>query len=311
MSDPKAPMTPTPTPQQQPTDRVDIEFRVRERRQWQLVVGRFVRHRAAIVSLVVLVLVVLVAFVGGQLWKYQYFEITPVGFAPPSPAHPLGTNQIGNDVFAQMLRGAQQSLKVAFVVAILSTGIGAPYGAIAGYYGGRVDTVMMRLCDVLLTLPLIALAGTIGGILGGSWLATALIIGGVGWVINARVVRSVVLSLRQQEFVEAARALGASDSRIVFRHLLPNVTGAIIVQATLDIAFAILVEAGLSFVGLGVRAPDTSLGVLTFSARDSVDTHPMLFYAPGLTIIIIALCVNFIGDGLRDAFDPRQTRQRR
>jgi peptide/nickel transport system permease protein len=311
MSDAKAPTTPAPTPQPQPTDRVDLEFRVRERRQWQLVLRRFLRHRAAVVSLIVLILVVLIAFVGAQLWKYEYYDITPEGFAAPSADHPFGTSQIGHDVFAQVLRGAQQSLKVAFLAAFLSTGIGAPYGAIAGYYGGRVDTVMMRLCDVLLTLPIIALAGAAGRIFSGSWLSTALIIGGVGWVVNARVVRGVVLSLRQQEFVEAARALGASDSRIVFRHLLPNVTGAIIVQATLDIATAILVEAALSFVGLGIHAPDTSLGLLTNDARDTVETHPILFYAPGLTIIIIALCVNFIGDGLRDAFDPRQTRQRR
>jgi peptide/nickel transport system permease protein len=282
-----------------------------ERGQGRQVLSRFLHHRAAVVSLVLLVLVILLAFVGAELWRYRYDTITPDSFARPGPAHPFGTDQIGHDTFAQVLRGAQQSLKVAFLVAVLSTGIGAPYGAISGYHGGRVDTVMMRVCDVFLILPVIALAGAMGRVFEGSWLTTALVLGGVGWVVNARVVRGVVLSLRQQDFIEAARALGASDARIVVRHLLPNVTGVIIVQATLDVAVAILTEAALSFVGLGVRLPDTSLGLLSFAARDAVDTHPWLFYFPGGTIILIALCVNFIGDGLRDAFDPRRTRQRR
>jgi peptide/nickel transport system permease protein len=234
-----------------------------------------------------------------------------LGSLSPSADHPFGTDTIGHDMVAQVLRGAQQSIKVAFLVALLSSGIGVPYGAIAGYYGGRIDTIMMRVCDILLTLPVIALAGALSHVFDGSWWTVALILGGLGWVVNARVVRGVVLSVREQEFIEAAKALGASDVRVVFRHLIPNVTSAIIVQATLDIAIAILAEAALSFVGLGVRAPDTSLGLLTFNARDEVDTKPWLFYAPGLTIIIIALCVNFIGDGLRDALDPRQTRLRR
>jgi peptide/nickel transport system permease protein len=212
---------------------------------------------------------------------------------------------------AQVLRGAQQSLKVALLVTLMCSLLGEPYGAIAGYYGGRVDTVMMRICDVLMTLPAVALAGVLGHVFSGSWLTTALILGGIGWVFNARIVRGVVLSVRGQEFVEAARALGAGDPRIVFRHLLPNVTGPIIVQATLNFAGAILGEAALSFVGLGVRAPDTSLGLLTFNARAFVDTRPWLFYAPGIAIILIALSMNFIGDGLRDALDPRQVRQRR
>jgi ABC-type dipeptide/oligopeptide/nickel transport system permease subunit len=164
---------------------------------------------------------------------------------------------------------------------------------------------------VLLTLPFLAVVGAMAHHFSGTWYTVALLLGAFGWVVNARVVRGVVLSLREQEFVEAARALGASDARIVFRHLLPNVTGPIIVQATLDIAFAILGEAALSFVGLGVQTPDTSLGLLANNAKDALDTRPWLFYFPGLMIIVIALCINFIGDGLRDALDPRQTRQRR
>jgi peptide/nickel transport system permease protein len=223
----------------------------------------------------------------------------------------MGTDDIGHDYFARVLRGGQQSFNVAFVVAILSSCIGAPYGAIAGYYGGRIDNLMMRFVDVLLTLPFLAVVGAMALHFQGTWWIVALLLGALGWVVNARVVRGVVLSLRNQEFIEAARALGASDLRIIFRHLLPNVTGVIIVQGTLDIAGAILGEAALSFVGLGIQNPDTSLGKLANDARDALGTRDWLFYFPGLMIIVIALSINFIGDGLRDALDPRQTRQRR
>ena len=287
------------------------EFTIRERKQWQMVLARFFRHRAAVVSLVALILITLLAFAGPLIWKYSYYDISSPGSSPPTLNNPFGTDGIGHDLFARSLRGAQQSLKVAFMVTVLSIGIGVPYGALSGYYGGRIDTIMMRICDVLLTLPLIAVAGAIVVGHGGTILIVSLVLGLLGWVVDARVVRGVVLSLREQEFVEAARALGASTPRIVFRHLLPNVTGTIIVQATLDIAGAILAEAALSFLGIGVQPPDTSLGVLTQEARTAVDTRPWLFYFPGLMIVLIALTANFIGDGLRDAFDPRQTRQRR
>jgi peptide/nickel transport system permease protein len=290
---------------------IEREFTIKERKQWQMVLLRFLRHRMAVVSLLVLIVVILVAYVGPLLWKYDYTDTTSPGSSAPTLNNPLGTDQLGHDLFAQVMRGAQQSLLVALIVAVLSTGIGAPYGAISGYYGGRIDTIMMRVCDVLLVLPVLAVAGAIVVGHGGSVVVVALVLGLLGWVVNARVVRGVVLSLREQEFIEAARALGGSTVRIVVRHLLPNVTGAIIVQATLDVAGAILGEAGLSFVGIGVQPPDISLGVLANQARTAVDTRPWLFYFPGLVIIIIALTANFIGDGLRDAFDPRQTRQRR
>jgi ABC-type dipeptide/oligopeptide/nickel transport system permease subunit len=295
----------------EPGRRTEREFTVKERSQVSMVLRRFLRHRAAVVSLVILVLVALMCYIGRKLWPHDYTWIGGPSSQSPTLQYPMGTDAIGHDYFAQVLRGGQQSLNVAFLVALVSTGIGAPYGAIAGFYGGRVDNVMMRFVDVLLTLPFLAVVGAMAHHFAGNWYTVALLLGAFGWVVNARVVRGVVLSLREQEFVEAARALGASDARIVFRHLLPNVTGPIIVQATLDIAFAILGEAALSFVGLGVQTPDTSLGLLANSAKDALDTRPWLFYFPGLMIIVIALCINFIGDGLRDALDPRQTRQRR
>ncbi len=292
--------------------RVEREFTVKERSQTSLVVRRFMRHKAAVVSLVVLVLVALACYVGRRLLPHNYDWISPsTGNQPPSLEYPMGMDDIGHDYLARVLRGGQQSFNIAFLVALISTAIGAPYGAIAGYYGGRVDNYMMRFVDVLLTLPFLAVVGAMAHHFRGTWWIVALLFAVLGWVVNARVVRGVVLSLRQQEFIEAARALGASDLRIIFRHLLPNVTGVIIVQATLDIAGAILGEAALSFVGLGIQSPDTSLGSLANAARDALGTRDWLFYFPGLMIIVIALTINFIGDGLRDALDPRQTRQRR
>jgi ABC-type dipeptide/oligopeptide/nickel transport system permease subunit len=292
-------------------EKVDREFTVKERKQWQIILTRFFRHRLAVASLIVFILLVLLAYVGPLVWKYDYTDLSSPSSVRFSPSNPMGTDSLGHDLFAQVQRGMQQSLFVAFVTTLLSTGIGAPYGAIAGYFGGRIDAIMMRVCDVLLTLPLLLVAGALVTGRGGSVLMVGLVLGLLGWVVDARVVRGVVLSLREMEFVEAAKALGAGPVRIVFRHLLPNATGAIIVQATLNIAAAILAESALSFVGLGVQAPDTSLGVLVNSARLAVETRPWLFYWPGVMIILIALSISFIGDGLRDAFDPRQTRQRR
>jgi peptide/nickel transport system permease protein len=214
---------------------------------------------------------------------------------------------------AQVMRGTQQSIKIALMIAFLATAAGAIWGAVAGYYRGWADGVMMRAVDVLLTMPIIAVAAALAGMGfgGGTWWAIALILAALTWPYISRVVRGVVLSLREQEFIEAARALGASDARIVFRHLLPNALGPIIVVATISVATAILAETALSFIGLGVQSPDTSLGLLVTGARDAVTTRPWLFYFPGLFIILIALTINFIGDGLRDAFDPRQTQVRK
>jgi peptide/nickel transport system permease protein len=308
MSDTKAP---SGAPAATATSTTEREFTVKERGQTAMVARRFVRHRAAMVSLMVLIIIVLICYVGRRFWPHNYDWIEGPSFAGPSLQYPMGTDVIGHDYFAQVMRGGQQSLNIAFLVAAISSGIGAPYGAIAGFYGGRIDAVMMRIVDVILTLPLLVVAATLAHHLQGSWYVVATVLGVLGWVVNARVVRGTVLSLREQEFVEAARALGASDLRIIFRHLLPNVTGPIIVQATLDIAVAILLEAALSFLGVGIQHPDTSLGLLTSDAKNYMSTSPWLFYAPGIVIIAIALCINFIGDGLRDALDPRQTRQRR
>lgn len=286
----------------------------KELSQAQLVLRRFLRHRLAVAGLGVFLLICAFGFLGPLVWKYGV-EIVPgaPSSAPPSAAHPFGTDQPGHDVLGQVMRGTQQSMKIALTVALLATTIGSIWGAVAGFYRGWVDALMMRFVDVLLALPFIAVAIALTvNIQGGStWLGLALVLGLLAWLGISRIVRGVVLSLREQEFVEAARALGASDARIILRHLLPNALGPIIVAATITIALAILAETALSFIGFGVKTPDTSLGLLITSAQSAVFTRPWLFYFPGIFIILIVLSINFIGDGLRDAFDPRQTLVRR
>ncbi|NEB77843.1 ABC transporter permease [Streptomyces sp. SID14478] len=290
--------------------RAEHEFTVRERTQGQLILRRFLRHRAAMISLTVFVLIVLWAFIGPHLWHYSYGKYTSDNSQAPSAKHPFGTNSSGYDAYAQVMRGTQTSLKIAIMIALGSTVVGAIWGAIAGFYRGLVDAVLMRISDLVLTLPLLAIALVISSRSGGSWYWIALVIAGLTWAYVSRVVRSTVMSLREKEFVEAARALGASDTRIIFRHLLPNALGPIIVNATILVATGILTETALSFLGFGVQPPDTSLGLLVAQAQTAVDTRPWLFYIPGAFIIVIALTINFIGDGLRDAFDPRQQRVR-
>lgn len=286
------------------------EFTVAERSQGQLVLRRFLRHRLAVISLVVLLAVVLLAFVGGALWRYDVGVSTGDYSQPPSLDHPFGTDASGADSFAQVMRGTQISIGIAVLVAVFSTVIGTIWGATAGYYRGAVDTVMMRISDLILTLPLLAVAAVLGHNVGGSWWLIALVIAGLYWAYVSRVARGVVLSLREKEFIEAAKALGAGDARIIFRHLVPNALGSIIVNATVLVAIAILLETALSFLGFGVTPPDTSLGLLVSEAQTAVSTRPWLFYFPGLFIILIALTINFVGDGLRDAFDPQQAKVR-
>ncbi len=306
------------------------EFTVRARTQRRIVLERFTHHRLAVVSLVVLVILFVAAFTGGHWWHYTYRQETNQNSVRPTwwPyfsgsfhwgqlthwKHPMGTDSLGHDTFAQVLRGAQKSCLIAVSVAVLSTVIGTVLGAIAGYYRGLTDTIIMRFTDLFLTLPLVAVSGAIAYKFAAAsskgWTVLALILALLLWQPICRVVRGVFLSLREKEFVDAARALGASDRRIIFRHLLPNVVGPVIVNATLTVALAILTETILSYIGLGVQPPDTSLGLLINAGEQAAQTRPWLFYFPGIFIILICLTVNFVGDGLRDAFDPSQNRVR-
>lgn len=284
-----------------------------QRSQLKIITMRFFQHRPAVISLIVLILIVLFAFVGPLVWKWDHTinRAIPSDMGP-SWDHPFGTTRAGHDYMGQMMRAVQQSLKVGVVVATMVTVLGTLFGSIAGYYRGRVDALIMRGVDVLIIIPLLAVVLVLSSATKGtSWYHVALIIGAFGWLSTARVVRGLVLSLREQEFVEAARALGASDSRIIRKHLVPNALGVIIVDATLVVAIAILVEAALSFLGFGITIPDTSLGLLIQNAQSAVFVRPRLFYIPGVFLIVICLAINFVGDGLRDALDPKRQAVRR
>lgn len=290
-----------------------VEFGVEVRSQWRLVLGRFLRHRLAMVSVLVLGLLIVVAFLGPHLSRHDYTKPGPDLSQAPSIHHWFGTNELGIDTFAQVQRGAQRSIEVAFLVAFLSTTFGSIVGALAGFYRGWIDTVLMRLTDLFLTIPTLAVLLVVAARYRGSrnsWIPIVLIIAGFTWMPLARLVRGVTLSLREREFVEAARAVGASNARIIFRHILPNSLGPIIVNATLVVAGAILVETALSFLGFGIQPPDVSLGLLISNGVQAANTRWWLFYPPGLFLLLFCLAVNFVGDGLRDAFDPQQTRVR-
>jgi len=287
---------------------------VKARSQWAYVRMRFFRHRLAVASLIVLVLIALVGVFAPQLAPYGYDQQNFAN-AVKSPTlegwHLFGTDQLGRDYLSRVMYGIRTSLWVAIFVALVSTAIGTTVGALAGYYGGQVDNVLMRLTDLMLTLPGLAVLLTASVYFGsGDPLKIGLILAFLFWTAVARIVRGLFLSLREREFVEAARAAGASDLRIIVRHMLPNCLGPIIVNTTLVVAAAILVEAALSFLGFGIQPPNAALGKLVAEGQAEGFELWWLVTFPGLVIVLIALCVNFIGDGLRDAFDPTQRRVR-
>ena len=208
------------------------------------------------------------------------------------------------------MRGAERSIEVMVVIGLVAAAVGITIGALAGFYRGWIDAVLMRINDFIITIPIIVLGGVVSYHFGNKGiLFLAFFLGVLSWGGLSRLVRGEFLTLREREFVDAARVAGASNRRIIFKHILPNAIGVIIVSVTLIMSGAILLESALSYLGLGVVAPDVSLGLLISQYQDSFTTRPWLFWYPGLLIIIIALCVNFIGDGLRDAFDPRQRRR--
>ena len=308
--------------------------------QGQIVRRRFFHHRAAVIALVSFASIILfvmtsldskmgpIRIPGWWQWTVEdipelRYEDCPggttgcptVSLDPTSNAfglgtHPFGQDDIGRDYFALVMNGARRSLMIMFVIGAVSGFIGVVVGSISGFYGKKVDAVLMRLVDFIQTVPTIIIAAVIGkaaGKVGPLYLA--LFLGILGWTGLARLVRAQFLSLREMEFVDAARVAGASNLRITFKHILPNAIGQIIVSITLIMAGAILTETALSYLGFGVVAPDVSLGLLISQYESSFTTRPWLFWWPGFFIISIALCVNFIGDGLRDAFDPRQRRR--
>ena len=286
---------------------------VEARTQWQLFRRRFVRHKLAMISLTLLLIIVVAAIFAERVAPYGFAEINIVnrGQHPTfEDWHLFGTDRLGRDYFSRVLYGVRTSVSVAFVVAILSTAIGTIIGALAGYYKGWLDSLLMRLTDFVIAVPFLAVLLVIAAFVGrGSPFRIALILSFLLWTTIARIVRGSYLSLREKEFVEAAKASGASDARIMFRHILPNSMGPIIVNATLTVALAILLEATLSFLGFGIQPPVPALGKLIDDGKGAMLTDWWLVVMPGLTIVAICLCINFIGDGLRDALDPTQPRK--
>jgi peptide/nickel transport system permease protein len=298
------------------------------RSQWAYARMRFFRHKLAVTSLIILIGFGLVALFAGSIAPYGEDEI-PLGDLINSlnrgPTwdgwHIFGTDQLGRDYFSRVIYGVQTSLGVAIVVALLSTAIGTLIGAVAGYYGGAVDNGLMRFTDLILTLPGLAVLLVAAQFFGqgdldvnlGIYTLTipqpmviGLILAFLFWTGIARIVRGLFLSLREKEFVEAAKASGAGDRRIIVRHILPNAVGPIVVNMTLVVAAAILVEAALSFLGFGIQPPESSIGKLIADGQQQGIETWWLVTFPGLIITAIALCVNFVGDGLRDALDPTQ-----
>jgi peptide/nickel transport system permease protein len=271
-------------------------------------VGRFVAQRSGVFGVVLLVGVLFAAGAGGRLWRYHYDDITAQYSSAPSSQHPMGTDTIGHDVLAQVLRGLQKSMEVAVVAALVSTAAGVVIGGVGGYFGGLAEGLLMRLADVALIIPGIAalavLAASVQDV-PGNWLLIALILSGLLWARTARIVRAAVASLREEAFVEAARASGAGPGRIIARHILPGTAGLVITAATLTLATAVQAEAAMTFLGLGITLPDTSLGRLVAVGSESATTRPWLFYFPGLAIVVVVVATNFVGDALRRALDRR------
>ncbi|GAA4430239.1 ABC transporter permease [Georgenia halophila] len=312
-------MSQTPLPEQeQPHDGPGTAGTERERAveqeqpvlqsQTQRAMRRFLHHRLAMASLLVFVLITIAAFLAQWIAPYEYDELDLNNVSQPptfTDSHFFGTDKVGRDYFSRVLHGTRTSVQVAILVAVLSTIIGTVVGAIAGFYSGLVDNVLMRVVDFIMTLPFLAVVLVFAAFLGGgSPIRIAFILGVVMWTTIARIVRGQCLTLREAEYVQAGRVLGAGDLRLMFRHMVPNTMGPIIVNATLVVAQAILLESTMSYLGFGIDPPTPALGKLISDGQSSMLTQWWLVVMPGLTIVILALAVNFIGDGLRDALDP-------
>ena len=270
---------------------------------------RLRRNKLALLGLFILFLLVIVAVLAPVLAPFHYAEQNlMMAFEPPSWEHPLGTDDFGRDILSRIIYGAQVSLQVGIFAVALAMFIGGALGAIAGYYGGRIDGIIMRLMDILLSIPQILLAVAIAAALGPGLLNLTIAVGVAALPAFARVVRGAVLSIIGQEFIEAAYCMGASDSWIIIRHILPNCSAPIIVQSTLRVAQAILVAAALSFLGLGIQPPFPEWGGMLASARGYVRDYGYMTIFPGLAIMITIMALNFLGDGLRDAMDPKLKR---
>lgn len=271
----------------------------------EVVTRKLLRSRRAMAGLVLLALLILLAFGGPRLSRWGWADIDFTAFrAGPSADHWLGTTQNGRDVYALTLRGMQKSLIIGLLAAVLSTGLAALVGTVAGLLGGWADRLLMWAVDLLLVLPAFLVVAVLSPVYRGSWLLLVVLLAGFMWMITARMVRGMTLSLREREFVLAARFLGVRTPRMIVRHILPNLASLLIVDATLTVSMAIIGESGLSYFGFGVQPPDSSLGTVIAEGAGTATTHPWPFGFAAALLVLIVLSVSLVGDGLRDALDP-------
>ena len=276
---------------------------------WYDAMIRLKKNKFAILGLFILLIITFSAIFATYIAPYSYeVQDLELGAVPPSIDHLLGTDVFGRDLFTRILYGGRISLMVGFLATFVSLCIGVLWGTIAGYIGGRLDSVMMRIVDIIYALPFMIFIILLTVIFGRNLLLLFLAIGAVEWLTMARIVRGQVLSIRRQEFIEAAIAMGIPHRQIVFRHLIPNVLGIIIVYSTLTIPSVMLLEAFLSFLGLGVQPPMSSWGLLISYGVEVMEEYPWLFIFPGLVLSVTLFSLNFLGDGLRDALDPRASK---
>ncbi|MFW6409463.1 MAG: oligopeptide ABC transporter permease [Halanaerobiales bacterium] len=275
---------------------------------WAIAWRHFKKNKLAMAGLFIMIIVVLSAVFAPQLAPHDPYKTNILDSKEaPNDSYPLGTDRVGRDVLSRLLYGGRISLTVGLVAMVISVTLGTLMGLIAGYFGGWVDTLITRLIDVFMSIPFLIMAITIGSIWGPGLYKLMVIIGILSWTGIARIVRSNILSLRERDFIHASRALGGSDFRIMIKHLFPNTVAPIIVNATLRVAYSILSEAGLSYLGLGVQPPIPSWGSMLEAARSVsiLEAMPWFWLPPGTMIVITVLSINFIGDGLRDALDPK------
>ncbi|ODT69223.1 MAG: peptide ABC transporter permease [Pelagibacterium sp. SCN 63-23] len=269
---------------------------------------RLSRNKMALVSIFILALIVIIAFVGPYFvpWGYSQVDWSQIRKPPNFEAgHYFGTDQNGRDMLARVLQGTQMSLIVAAVATLVSVFIGVIYGAVAGYFGGRVDAIMMRFVDIMYALPYILFVIILVVMFGRNPVLLFVGIGAIEWLTMARIVRGQTLSIKEKEFVEAARAGGAKPFTIIMRHIVPNLTGPVVIYATLTIPEIIIAESFLSYLGLGVQEPQTSLGTLISAGAPVAEVMPWLLLAPAAVLVTLLFCLTYIGDGLRDALDPK------
>jgi oligopeptide transport system permease protein len=284
-----------------------MERAVKGRSLWDDARRRLFRNKAAVASMIVLGVLVLCALIGPLVTPYAYDEINKndVWLGPLTAGHLIGSDSLGRDLLARLFTGLGVSLAIGAVATTVSLVIGVAWGATAGYLGGAVDEVMMRIVDVLYSLPYIFFVIILMVTFGSNFILLFVAIGAVEWLTMARIVRGQTLSLKQKEFIEAARAAGLSRRSIIARHIVPNLLGPVVVYVTLTIPGVILAESFLSFLGLGVQPPMASLGTLISNGASDMELAPWLLIFPSLTMVVTLMCFNFIGDGLRDAIDPK------